>query len=120
MKSILRDNIAERITESHRIGGSARFVGHGLYIAGRSAGHGLSVSFFDEFSRRAERKIKAVRLTYRPSAGLLTAHVKKSKEGIVVFETDEDAKSLLEIWIQKKNAPKNSGVMGEGAGVRLE
>lgn len=34
------------------------------------------------------------------AAGLLTAHV-KSKESVPVFETDEDAKVLLQTWIEK-------------------
>ncbi|WP_220025472.1 SDR family NAD(P)-dependent oxidoreductase [Paenibacillus sp. S02] len=39
-------------------------------------------------------------------AGVLTAQVKKSKDGIVMFEADEDAKSLLETWIKKRKLKK--------------
>nr|WP_226001950.1 SDR family NAD(P)-dependent oxidoreductase [Paenibacillus sp. BJ-4] len=40
------------------------------------------------------------------SAGVFTAQVKKSKDGIVIFEADEDAKSLLETWIKKRKLKK--------------
>ncbi|MCP3743509.1 SDR family NAD(P)-dependent oxidoreductase [Paenibacillus sp. A3M_27_13] len=39
-------------------------------------------------------------------SGVLTAQVKKSKDGIVMFEADEDAKSLLETWIKKRKLKK--------------
>ncbi|MDQ0495501.1 polyketide synthase PksN [Paenibacillus brasilensis] len=39
-------------------------------------------------------------------AGVLTAQVKKSKDGIVIFEADEDAQSLLEAWIKKRKLKK--------------
>jgi acyl transferase domain-containing protein/NAD(P)-dependent dehydrogenase (short-subunit alcohol dehydrogenase family)/acyl carrier protein/SAM-dependent methyltransferase len=38
--------------------------------------------------------------------GVLTARVKRSKEGVVIFEADEDAKVLLRAWIQKRKLKK--------------
>ncbi|KYG96802.1 SDR family NAD(P)-dependent oxidoreductase [Paenibacillus polymyxa] len=45
-------------------------------------------------------------VNHDPLAGVLTAQVKKSKDGIVMFEADEDAKSLLETWIKKRKLKK--------------
>ncbi|MFS8211413.1 SDR family NAD(P)-dependent oxidoreductase [Paenibacillus sp. S29] len=45
-------------------------------------------------------------VNHDPLAGVLTAQVKKSKDGIVMFEADEDAKSLLENWIKKRKLKK--------------
>jgi polyketide synthase PksN len=41
-------------------------------------------------------------ITHNSPAGVLTAQVRKSKDGVVVFEADEDAKLLLQTWIQKR------------------
>lgn len=40
------------------------------------------------------------------SVGVLTAQVKRSKEGVALFEADDDAKSLLQTWIQKRKLKK--------------
>ncbi|KAF6580343.1 SDR family NAD(P)-dependent oxidoreductase [Paenibacillus sp. EKM212P] len=55
-----------------------------------------------------EAMLKALEgfVNHDPLAGVLTAQVKKSKDGIVVFEADEDAKSLLETWIKKRKLKK--------------
>ncbi|WP_336078347.1 SDR family NAD(P)-dependent oxidoreductase [Paenibacillus sp. 203] len=55
-----------------------------------------------------EAMLKALEgfVNHDPLAGVLTAQVKKSKDGIVMFEADEDAKSLLETWIKKKKLKK--------------
>ncbi|WP_342418534.1 SDR family NAD(P)-dependent oxidoreductase [Paenibacillus sp. FSL H8-0168] len=55
-----------------------------------------------------EAMLKALEgfVNHDPLAGVLTAQVKKSKDGIVMFEADEDAKSLLETWIKKRKLTK--------------
>ncbi|MDY7989342.1 SDR family NAD(P)-dependent oxidoreductase [Paenibacillus polymyxa] len=55
-----------------------------------------------------EAMLKALEgfVNHDPLAGVLTAQVKKSKDGIVMFEADEDAKSLLETWIKKRKLKK--------------
>ncbi|WP_304364769.1 SDR family NAD(P)-dependent oxidoreductase [Brevibacillus dissolubilis] len=45
-------------------------------------------------------------LADKTTAGIFTAQVKQSKGEVKVFETDEDAKSLLETWIEKKKLSK--------------
>jgi polyketide synthase PksN len=40
------------------------------------------------------------------AAGVTTAQVKKSKAGVAVFEEDEDARVLLQTWIEKKRLKK--------------
>ncbi|AHM66821.1 polyketide synthase [Paenibacillus polymyxa SQR-21] len=47
-------------------------------------------------------------------AGVLTAQVKKGKDGIVLFEADEDAKSLLETWIKKRKLGKIAELWVQG------
>ncbi|KAF6584064.1 SDR family NAD(P)-dependent oxidoreductase, partial [Paenibacillus sp. EKM211P] len=47
-------------------------------------------------------------------AGVLTAQVKKGKDGIVLFEADEDAKSLLETWIKKRKLEKIAELWVQG------
>ncbi|MBU9709974.1 SDR family NAD(P)-dependent oxidoreductase [Paenibacillus sp. AK121] len=47
-------------------------------------------------------------------AGVLTAQVKKGKEGIGLFEADEDAKSLLETWIKKRKLEKIAELWVQG------
>ena len=42
----------------------------------------------------------------RPTIGLLTSQHKNSKDGVVVFEEDEDAQSLLQTWMQKGKLKK--------------
>lgn len=48
------------------------------------------------------------------SAGVLTGQVKKSKEGVSVFEADEDANGLLRIWIKKRKLKKIAEVWVKG------
>nr|WP_246027806.1 MULTISPECIES: SDR family NAD(P)-dependent oxidoreductase [Paenibacillus] len=47
-------------------------------------------------------------------AGVWTAQVKKSKDEIIVFEADEDAKSLLETWLKKRRWNKIAEVWVKG------
>ncbi|AIY07720.1 polyketide synthase [Paenibacillus polymyxa] len=47
-------------------------------------------------------------------AGVLTAQVKKGRDGIVLFEADEDAKSLLETWIKKRKLGKIAELWVQG------
>ncbi|MDN4088233.1 SDR family NAD(P)-dependent oxidoreductase [Paenibacillus polymyxa] len=47
-------------------------------------------------------------------AGVLTAQVKKGKDGIVLFEADEDTKSLLETWIKKRKLGKIAELWVQG------
>ena len=49
-----------------------------------------------------------------PPVGVLTAQVKKSKDGVAVFEVDEDAESLLQTWVQKKKLKKVADLWVKG------
>ncbi|MCX8131318.1 MAG: SDR family NAD(P)-dependent oxidoreductase [Clostridia bacterium] len=40
------------------------------------------------------------------ATGVLTSRIKKDREGVSVFEEDEDAKVLLQTWVQKKKLRK--------------
>ena len=51
------------------------------------------------------------------SAGLLTAQVKKSKDGVAVFERDEDAKTLLQAWISKGKLNKVAELWVKGLNI---
>lgn len=57
-------------------------------------------------SREALLKALEGFTTNSSAAGVLTAHVKKGKDGIAIFETDEDARTLLLNWIEKKKFKK--------------
>ncbi|EJQ38405.1 hypothetical protein IEE_05046, partial [Bacillus cereus BAG5X1-1] len=45
---------------------------------------------------------------------ILIGHVKRDKAGISPFEVDEDAKALLQTWIQKKNLQKIAEIWVKG------
>ncbi|KZE65577.1 polyketide synthase, partial [Paenibacillus jamilae] len=47
-------------------------------------------------------------------AGVLTGQVKKNKDGIVLFEADDDARSLLETWIKKRKLEKIAELWVQG------
>lgn len=58
-------------------------------------------------------------LAEMPNGSIFAAHVKTKKSEIKLFETDHDAKALLQTWIEKK-AGESSRAMGERAADRLE
>jgi polyketide synthase PksN len=50
----------------------------------------------------------------KPITGLLTSQQKNSKDGVVVFEEDEDAQSLLQTWMQKGKLKKIAALWVKG------
>ncbi|SFJ92545.1 type I polyketide synthase, partial [Thermoflavimicrobium dichotomicum] len=51
------------------------------------------------------------------SPGIYTAHVKEGKETVAIFETDDDAKILLQTWLQKKKLKKVAELWVKGLSV---
>jgi acyl transferase domain-containing protein/aryl carrier-like protein len=51
------------------------------------------------------------------SVGVLTGQVKKSREGVVIFESDEDANTLLQTWAQKGKFNKVAELWVKGLNV---
>jgi len=51
------------------------------------------------------------------SAGVFTGQVKKSREGIVIFESDEDANALLQTWVKKGKLNKVAELWVKGLNI---
>ncbi|MGD2088023.1 MAG: beta-ketoacyl synthase N-terminal-like domain-containing protein [Candidatus Aminicenantes bacterium] len=71
-------------------------------------------------SRESLLKTLEMFINNNPSQDILCAQVKKSKDGVVIFDADEDAKALLQTWMQKRKLKKIAELWVTGLNIDWE
>ncbi|TCS93647.1 SDR family NAD(P)-dependent oxidoreductase [Hazenella coriacea] len=75
------------------------------------------MAFFVDSREMLQQTLTEFIEDHSATVGILTAQVKQSKDEIKIFETDEDAKKLLQTWIQKKKFKKIAELWVKGLNV---